>query len=105
LKTISCAQELYYTRHEKYGTLAELCKAKSLHESLEKAINPEHGKSGYYFLLTLTKDGWSCKAIPAVAGETGKRIFFVNQTGIIRTAPCESKDDPPANAKSPPLGR
>lgn len=105
LRTISSAEELYRFTHDRYGTFKELLGEEMLDEKLAEATSPRQAKAGYYYRLTLTKDGWYCVASPARPGKTGTRSFWINQTGEERWSKCESKDDPPAGPDSKKLGQ
>ncbi|MFH1478194.1 MAG: hypothetical protein ABIG92_00280, partial [Candidatus Omnitrophota bacterium] len=42
-------------------------------------------RQGYYFEYSLDSvNEFSCTARPALTGTTGTRIFFVDETGVIR---------------------
>lgn len=92
LRTISSAQELYYRKYSSYGTLSQLSNAPDGEEygyidsGLASAIDQEHTKSGYYYLLAVAKDGqlWCCITRPSEWGFTGMRNFFIDQSGEIR---------------------
>jgi type IV pilus assembly protein PilA len=62
-------------------------------------------KSGYIFSYTVTEidengalTGYKITAEPVLAGSTGQRFFFTDQTGVIRM-----ERDRPATQESPPL--
>ena len=40
--------------------------------------------SGYLFTLTATPTGYTVSAVPKVFGTTGRRTFYLDQTGVIR---------------------
>ncbi len=65
----------------------------------------DHGYPGYLFFYRAIRQqgstvpvGYTINADPAVAGSTGMRHFFLDQTGVIR-----SERDRPATENSPPL--
>jgi predicted RNA-binding Zn-ribbon protein involved in translation (DUF1610 family) len=115
LRTLSSAQELYCTRYGYYATLPQLANANMIDTVLANATTPQRAKYGYYFQLTLvfkaagvsvTQTGWQCTALPAEPGVTGTRSFFIDETGVIYFAPCESSSDPPASpGTGTPLGQ
>ena len=103
LRTISASQAIFLERDasQKYGTLGQLGKA-----GLIDAVLATGKKQGYLFKVTAgdakgEQKGflWSATASPAKPGKSGKRHFFVDQTGVIRVS-----KDAPANVKSPMLG-
>jgi len=104
LRTISAAQELFYARYERYGTLDELDTANMVDSVLARAIIPEKAASGYYYRLSVGQEEWSCTALPARPGRTGTRSFFIDETGVIYFSRCNSTSDPPADVDSPVLG-
>ncbi len=104
LRTISSFQELFHTRYDRYGTLAELDSMNFMDSSLADATNPKSAKHGYYYRLTAGEEEWSCTALPAAPGKTGGRSFFINEVGVIYFRPCKSKDDPLADEHSSTLG-
>ncbi len=85
------SHEQYRTRFGRYpSAFAELVNSGFFAD----AQNP----SGYKLTYSPAVDSWSFQGSPKEPGETGDRHFYVNQTGVIRSAP-----DGPANAKSTPL--
>jgi hypothetical protein len=100
LRTICNAQHLYHTRYKTYTTLELLLTEDAIRPELAKAVNPECAKNGYYFKVTLGEDQWSCVALPAKPGKSGKRSFFTDNTAVVRQAKCESAADPPAGPDS-----
>lgn len=106
LRTISSAEELYKTRNGRYCSLADLYTlGVYIDESLSQATCPRQAKAGYYFTLTVGNGKWSCTAIPTRPGKTATRSFYIDQTGAIYWAVCESEDDPPAGPDSKLLGK
>lgn len=85
LRTISSAEELYNTRYERYGTFEELDRADMIDSVLAGATSAASPKSGYYFILTVSKTGlsWTCITRPSDWGITGERNFKIDQTGVI----------------------
>lgn len=85
------SHEQYRTRFGRYpSAFAELVNSGFFAD----AQNP----SGYSLTYSPAVDSWSFQGSPKELGETGDRYFYVNQTGVIRSAL-----DGPANAKSAPL--
>ena len=101
LRLLTSVQAQYITKYGTYGTLNQLYKADYIEKLFSESTCPKNSKSGYYFVLDNDREKWSCVAIPAHPGDTGSRSFFVNETGEIRTEPCESKNVPHASEKSP----
>lgn len=56
-------------------------------------------KEGYVYTCTANEDFFSVTASPQVPGQTGRRYFFADQSGVIRYS-----TDGPATASSPALG-
>lgn len=103
LRTISSAQVLYLERSKGnvYGTLEQLIKANFISASLKSGK-----KSGYVFkVMPGDRDGkhiqylYTVTAEPIEAGKTGKRYFFIDQSGIIRYS-----NSGPADSRSKVLG-
>jgi hypothetical protein len=103
LRTLSSVQEQYKTRYERYGTLKELSTATFIDSSLAHATNPEDALDGYYYILTQGDKTWSVVAMPAIPEVTGDTSLYLDQTGILRAARCETADDPPPDKNSLPL--
>jgi len=89
-----------YAFSRRYGTYAEL----------RDSIGPELAsgeRSGYRFTLQILNDsgngypGFTVVAVPKEYGSTGRRSFFIDQTGVIRAADSHgleaTKYDPPLN--------
>ncbi len=56
--------------------------------------------SGYVFTLTSTAGGYTVSAVPKVFGTTGRRTFYLDQSGTIRN----NWGQEPATATSPEVG-
>ena len=56
--------------------------------------------SGYLFTITNTPTGYTVSAVPKVFGTTGRRTFYLDQTGVIR----QNWGQDPATATSPEAG-
>lgn len=53
--------------------------------TITSAIDASHGKKGYYYTYTLVSFlQYTCVANPIDPGITGTRIFFVDESGIIK---------------------
>ena len=103
LRMLMSAEEQYRSRWEEYGTLDALGEEQIIASELVQATTAEKARIGYYYTLTLTKDGWSIVAMPAQPGESGMQSYYTDHSGVIRFAPCENRQYPPANATSDPL--
>jgi ribosomal protein S27E len=104
LRTLSSCQALHVTRYGNYATMSQLAGLGFIDPSLARATSPFGAKSGYYFTITVSQNGWDCTAMPAKPGETGCRSFYIATDGVIYHAPCLSENDPPAPAGRTPLG-
>lgn len=91
LRTMSSAQELYWTRNEIYGDYFNLCdgdRNKYIDERLAMA-DPDHprhtGKSGYSIDIWVSEDGsdWYAIATPELWEKDGARNFKIGREGII----------------------
>lgn len=103
LRTICNAQLLYHTRYKTFGTLPDLHAEHAIGAELSKATAPENAREGYYFKVEPGRDQWSCVALPAEPGRTGRRSFYMSHMAVVHQAKCESPDDPPAGPDSPEL--
>jgi type IV pilus assembly protein PilA len=56
--------------------------------------------SGYLFTMTATPAGYTVSAVPKTFGTTGRRTFYLDQTGVIR----QNWGQEPATATSPEAG-
>ncbi|MBV8705730.1 MAG: DUF2950 family protein [Acidobacteriaceae bacterium] len=54
---------------------------------------------GYNYTVTQTPSGYAVQAVPKAFGNTGRRSFYSDQTGVIR----ESNTQEPATANSPEM--
>lgn len=90
-----------------YGTLAQLANpdgAGATPPFIDNVLGAG-AKHGYNFAAVVTAGAanqtpaYTCTAIPAAAGRTGYRQYFVNESGVIRF----TADGTAAGAASPPL--
>jgi len=90
LRTISTAEESYRAAQTPpaYSTaLSNLSSASPpyIDSSLAGATSSAAARQGYYFTYSQTSNNqYTCTATPASSGVTGTRIFFVNESGVIR---------------------
>ena len=56
--------------------------------------------SGYVFTLTSTAQGYTVSAVPKTFGTTGRRTFYLDQSGVIR----QNWGQEPATVNSPEAG-
>jgi hypothetical protein len=77
----------------RYGTLEEL--------TAEKLLDKGFGESASYrFELNASSDKFDITATPKEYGKTGRRSFFLDETGTMRAADHKGK---PATASDPPV--
>lgn len=81
LRRIAKAEASHKLRLKKYGNLNEIFEDGD--NGLCEATSPERAIYGYYYLLTLSKNNWSCVARPGEWGTNGCRNFKIDQTGAI----------------------
>jgi prepilin-type N-terminal cleavage/methylation domain-containing protein len=95
IRTLFEAQNLYHIRNGKYGTLPELVAESFVPESYEGS-----GFLGYSFsVVSAGNYHLAIVAVPTEFGISGRKGFFVDETGLIRY----STDGSPPSASSPPL--
>ncbi len=104
LRTLSFAQEVFVTKYSRYGSFDELQGMGVIDMSLAQATTPERAKSGYCYALKAGEDAWSCTAVPAVPGTTGRKSYYIDQSGVIRSSIMTSSYDEPADENSFPSG-
>ncbi|MFN7947465.1 MAG: hypothetical protein U0Z53_19100 [Blastocatellia bacterium] len=94
LEEIFGAEIIYQKAKSKFTTLEELIQLGGVSKQLTSGA-----ESGYRFELKLATDGQSftVSAVPAEYGRTGRRSFFMDQTGVIR---AEDRKGQPATAAS-----
>lgn len=113
-REVSSAQELHKARYGTPTDLEGLVEAGLFDETPyyeRKQVNATRtvltSKCGYHFHLNLLIDdgeSWSMSAVPYQPGITGDRSFYIDQTGVVRYRVCTSRDHPPADSSSTPLG-
>ncbi len=94
LMRIKMAQESFKTEHNKgrYGSLEELY--------AEKVLDKEDAARGEYeYELHASGDKFNATATPKNYGKTGRRSFYVDETGVVRAADHKGE---PATAADPP---
>ena len=101
VRTIAEAERVYYINFNKYATLDELATTDFVDSTLRTG-----SKNGYNFTIDITSDveGFSVTAVPIEYRRTGRRSFYVDESGIVRAADNlggpTTKADPPLNADS-----
>ena len=100
LLTINTAQEVYRTRYASYGALSDLERRNFIDPTLAQATTPASPKSGYYYILVVSGHSWSATALPVQPGTSGNSSYFIDETGVLRSAACNSDTDAPASAQS-----
>src|SRR5216684_5471337 len=95
LRMISSAEETYQATegNGSYGSLDQLVKA--------KLVGPKEmfDMYGYKFEVTSSGDHFEATATPVEYGKTGKRSFFVDQSGVVRG---DDHNGGPANVMDKP---
>jgi prepilin-type N-terminal cleavage/methylation domain-containing protein len=90
IKSIHTAQVQYYSQFGRYATaLAELGPPASGAEGMAAAnLLPEDlakgKKTGYTFTVTGDANGYQIAAVPDAFGNTGRRTFYSDQSGVIK---------------------
>jgi type IV pilus assembly protein PilA len=101
MRDFSSAEESYFSVYGKYGTLEQLAAANLIDDQLASGT-----RNGYRFKITLpisasrAEQGFETFAVPAEYPNTGRRSFFMNQTGVICGA---DKHGIEATSLDPPL--
>jgi Tfp pilus assembly protein PilE len=82
LRTLSTVSEQYRNR---FGTYPVTTPLATLETTGYVASSLGGGsKSGYDFVYVGTSSTWTCTATPTTFRSTGKRYFFVDESGVIR---------------------
>jgi type IV pilus assembly protein PilA len=109
LRQISAAEAAYYDVHQRFGTLEQL--------AAEQLVNPSlaSGRNGYKFRVeVLARDrsdepGFEAVAVPISYPDTGRRSFYIDETGIMRMADARgdqaTRYDSPLNVEGRSPGR
>jgi len=90
LRTISTACESYRSAQTPTTYPANLAALVAvapfyIDTTLAAAVGTGTAKQGYYFTYAFTNaNQYTCLATPGVSGTTGTRIFFVDESGVIR---------------------
>lgn len=81
LRSITTAEMAYYAQDGgKYATLDELVQSGLLND-------PSRGQlRGYKFEVRVKPNGFEATAVPENFGVTGRRSFYVDETGVMRAA-------------------
>ena len=92
LDEIFGAETVYVRAKSQFATLEELIKLGGVSQQL--------AESGYRFEVKVADEGktFSVTAVPAQYGHTGRRSFYLDQTGVMR---AEDRKGQPATASSP----
>ena len=80
LRTLTTVNEQYRTRFLAYPSALSDLSAQAYIDSVLAAGT----KAGYVFTYTPASDAYTITGVPAVAGSTGDRGFFVDSSGVIR---------------------
>ncbi len=94
LRMIASAENMHKENAGKgsYGSLDDLVKAKMVDKNFLDNY-------GYRFEVTISGDHFEATAVPVEYGKTGKRSFFVDQTGVVRG---DDHNGGPANVMDKP---
>lgn len=90
LRTLSTAEESYRAAQTPPSYSAALTNLSSasppyIDTALSGATSTANSRQGYYFTYTRTSaNQYNCLATPAVSAVTGTRIFYVDESGVIR---------------------
>jgi hypothetical protein len=104
LRVIATAQAQYWrSQAGKYGSLEELGENDLIVGELAAASEPGAARNGYHYKLTPGGFEWSCVALPAQPGVSGDYSYYVDQSGVVRRAPCAGVEDKPAGPESPSM--
>ncbi len=105
LRKIHSAEATYQSMHERFGSLEEL-----VGDGLVQAELASGDRYGYRFKVTLSVDDeqnrsvFSAVGVPARYPSTGRRSFFVDESGVIRGADSQGTEatryDAPLNFDS-----
>ena len=93
LMMIKKAEEMHFATNGTYATMEDLVKSGTLNTSAQ-------GGRAYTIDINLTDEGagYEALAVPVEYGPTGRRSFYMDQTGVIRGADHEGgapkSDDP-----------
>ena len=94
LRTLTTVNEQYRTRFQTYASsLANLSALAYIDSVLGSGA-----KSGYTFTFAGGTNTWTTSTVPTIAGTTGDRGFFVDNSGVIRFSAT-----PPASSTSNPI--
>lgn len=77
VQMIASAEQTYKADKGNYGSLESLTEAKLIQKDILD-------KYGYRFDVTTSGNGFEVVAMPTEYGKTGKRSFFIDQSGVIR---------------------
>lgn len=110
MRRIHSAEAAYQEMYEKFGTMAELQQ-----ENLIAAELASGTRHGYEFKIEMVSDsgdgqpGFAAVAVPTKYGSSGRRSFYMDETGVIRGADSHgeaaTKYDPPLNFDNDPSQR
>lgn len=93
LSIVKRAEDMHYATEGRFGTMPELVKTGSLNQVMQ-------GGRGYTIDVNLLDEGgrYEALAVPVEYGPTGRRSFYMDETGVIRGADHEGgapkPDDP-----------
>jgi hypothetical protein len=112
LQGLAETEAAYKQKHGKYATLEDF---KQLADEAEKRAEADDNDNddedegeggfvaqaeGYEFKLSINGDKFEATATPTIYRKTGRRSFYIDQTGVLRAADLNGK---PADANAPPV--
>jgi type IV pilus assembly protein PilA len=106
LRSIHAAEQTYYSTagNRSYGTLTDLQSQSLIPPELANGI-----KWGYRFKVEVSKNGFAATAVPTEYQSSGRRSFFIDETGILRAEDSHglegSRFAPPVNSDPRSFGR
>jgi Protein of unknown function (DUF3352) len=111
LQGLAQVEQSYKEKHGKYASLEELKRLAETEEKKNEADNDdedgdEDGEGftpqteGYEFKLNISGDKFEATATPTIYRKTGRRSFYIDQTGVLRAADTGGK---PADVNAPPV--
>jgi len=94
LRTISVAEQSYYSKRHVYGTLEELSADQLIEPNLATGVH-----SGYNFSVrvsgksvTNSVPDFEATAAPVDYGKSGRRSFLIDETGVMRAADIRGRE-------------
>lgn len=102
LQSIAGREQGYKEAHGRYGSLADLkhaAKEQNADDDDEAIAEFEPQTEGYEIRLNVSGDKFEATATPTLYRKTGRRSFYIDQTGVLRAADLNGRT---ADANTPP---